>query len=168
MSPQELPPVEGRPQAQAVRLLRERGQSVATAESLTAGLISASLAEVPGASAVLRGGVVSYAAEVKEALLGVDPELIAARGTVDPDVARAMARGARRACAADWGVSATGAAGPEPHDGKPVGTVYLGIAGPGEAETVLELHLTGDRERIRTESARRALETLVEQLSRGR
>ena len=77
MSPQELPPVEGRPQAQAVRLLRERGQSVATAESLTAGLISASLAEVPGASAVLRGGVVSYAAEVKEALLGVDPEVIA-------------------------------------------------------------------------------------------
>ncbi|SIN01979.1 CinA domain-containing protein [Mycobacteroides abscessus subsp. abscessus] len=79
-----------------MRLLRERGQSVATAESLTAGLISASLAEVPGASAVLRGGVVSYAAEVKEALLGVDPELIASRGTVDPDVARAMAPGLRR------------------------------------------------------------------------
>lgn len=168
MSPHAGQPGLDRPQEQAVRLLRERGQSVATAESLTAGLISASLAEVPGASAVLRGGVVSYAAEVKERLLGVDPELIAARGTVDPDVAREMARGARRACAADWGVSATGAAGPEPHDGKPVGTVYLGIAGPEETAEVVELHLTGGRQRIRTESARRAMETLVEHLSRGR
>ena len=81
MSPHAGQPGPGRTQEQAVRLLRERGQSVATAESLTAGLISASLAEVPGASAVLRGGVVSYAAEVKEALLGVDPELIIGAGT---------------------------------------------------------------------------------------
>src|SRR5690606_38792196 len=87
-------------------------------------MIAARLAEVPGASAVLRGGVVSYSSEVKASLLGVAAQLLEAHGSVDPEVARQMAVGAQRACGAGAAVSATGVAGTEPHDGKAVGTVY--------------------------------------------
>lgn len=148
--------------ADVVSVLGAAGQTLATAESLTAGLVGAALGAVPGASAVYRGGVISYALEVKSALLGVDPDLLARCGAVDPEVARQMADGARRACAADWAVSTTGVAGPEPHGGQPVGTVWIGVAGPDGA-LARELGLSGDRRQIRRASAEAALEMLLEE-----
>jgi nicotinamide-nucleotide amidase len=122
------------PQPAARALVEEavrRALTVATAESLTGGALAAAVVDVPGASACFEGAVVSYSNRVKTEVLGVPARLLAERGSVDPDVAVAMAEGARRRLGTDWAVSTTGAAGPEPHDGKPVGTVYLGVAGPG-------------------------------------
>lgn len=147
----------------AVARLAAAGESVATAESLTAGLLAAAICDVPGASAVFPGGVVSYAGAVKAGLLGVDEGLLAARGSVDPDVARAMAEGARAACGAVHGISTTGVAGPSAHDGKPVGRVYLGLAGPGGSRSV-ELDLAGDRAAIRARTVELALGLLLEEL----
>ena len=102
--------------------------TVATAESLTGGALAAAVVDVPGASACFEGAVVSYSNRVKTEVLGVPARLLAERGSVDPDVAVAMAEGVRRRLGTDWAVSTTGAAGPGPHDGKPVGTVYLGAS----------------------------------------
>lgn len=143
-----------------VRSALALGRTVATAESLTAGLVAAAIADVPGASAVLRGGVVAYHNEVKEGLLGVDPVLLAGAGSVDAEVARQMAEGARTACGADLGVSTTGVAGPDPHDGKPVGTVFVGWASAASSGA-RELALDGDRPAIRTASRDAALECLA-------
>ncbi|MDP9883542.1 nicotinamide-nucleotide amidase [Sinomonas atrocyanea] len=140
-----------------------RGATAATAESLTAGLVAASLADVPGASGMLRGGVVSYASEVKAGVLGVSPELLARAGSVDAEVARQMADGARRVCGADYGVATTGAAGPEPHDGKPVGTVFVGVSGPG-GSAVRAYTFDGDRAAIRRAATEAALAVLLEAL----
>ncbi|MDM7892503.1 CinA family protein [Curtobacterium caseinilyticum] len=139
--------------ARLVADLTARGETVAVAESLTGGLVVATLVGVPGASAVVRGGVVAYATPVKASVLGVDADLLATRGAVDPEVARQMASGVRAALAVDgelatWGISTTGVAGPDPQDGKPVGTVFVGIAS-GERVEAVELHLEGDREAIR-------------------
>nr|WP_058725150.1 nicotinamide-nucleotide amidohydrolase family protein [Curtobacterium luteum] len=133
--------------------LTARGETVAVAESLTGGLVVATLVGVPGASAVVRGGVVAYATPVKASVLGVDAELLAERGAVDPEVARQMAAGVRSALSVDgeaatWGISTTGVAGPDPQDGKPVGTVFVGIAS-ADGATAWELHLDGDRDAIR-------------------
>jgi nicotinamide-nucleotide amidase len=116
--------------AELVFALSERGQTVAIAESLTGGMLCSALVEVPGASAVVRGGVVSYATELKHRLLGVDAALLAANGPVDPDVAAQMAHGVRERLGADWGVSTTGVAGPDPQGGTAPGTVYIAVAGP--------------------------------------
>lgn len=105
--------------------------TVATAESLTGGLLAALLTEVPGASAVVRGGVVVYATELKATLAGVDAGLLAERGPVDPDVAVALADGARAACGASIGVGLTGVAGPDPQHGMAVGTVFVAVTGDG-------------------------------------
>ena len=116
--------------ARVVALAREAGVSVGTAESLTGGLVAAALTSVPGSSACVRGGVVSYACDVKRDALGVDAGLLESRGAVDADVACQMAQGARERLGADVAVAVTGIAGPggaEP--GKPVGTVWLGLAG---------------------------------------
>ncbi|MDK8172707.1 nicotinamide-nucleotide amidohydrolase family protein [Curtobacterium citreum] len=136
-----------------VAALTARGETVAVAESLTGGLVVATLVGVPGASAVVRGGVVAYATPVKHTVLGVSADLLAEHGAVDPEVARQMASGVRTALAVDgvpatWGISTTGVAGPDPQDGKPVGTVFVGIASATGAEAY-ELHLEGDREAIR-------------------
>jgi len=104
-----------------VHALADAGLTVATGESLTAGLLAARLADVPGASAVLHGGVVAYQNAVKTGLLGVPEDLLTRVGAVDADVARRMALGARAALGADVGVATTGVAGPEPHQGRPVG-----------------------------------------------
>ena len=141
-----------------------RGVTAATAESLTAGLVAATLADVPGASAMLRGGVVSYASEVKAQLLEVSRELLAEAGSVDAEVARQMAQGARKACGADYGVSTTGVAGPDPLDGKPVGTVFVAVAGPERTE-VRECHFSGSRADIRGAARDAALETLFTALA---
>ena len=139
--------------------LTVRGQSIATAESLTAGLLAATLAGVPGASLVLRGGLITYVEDTKIALAGVAPQLLQAVGPVAEPTARALAVGARQRCAATWGVGLTGVAGPEPHGGHPVGTVFVGIAGPVDTE-VLPLALTGSRWEIRLAAVRNALACL--------
>lgn len=110
--------------------LRNNHQTISFCESLTAGLASATLASVPGASDVLRGGIITYATELKIALAGVDETVIEQHGVVSAAVAREMARGCRKACATDWAVSLTGVAGPDPQDGHPVGEVWIGLSGP--------------------------------------
>lgn len=111
--------------------LARRGWTVATAESLTAGLLTAVLTEVPGASEVLRGGIVCYATDLKASLVGVDADLLARVGPVDPAVAAALARGARERCGARIGVGLTGVAGPEPQGGHAPGTAYVARCGVG-------------------------------------
>lgn len=166
VEPAELADAETLPAA-VVQLLIRHGLTVATAESLTAGLLAATLAEVSGASGTLQGGVVAYQNHVKERQLGVDPGLLARAGAVDAEVARQMAEGARRVTGADVGISTTGVAGPEAHQGKPVGTVYVGLAGlPGHAEPeAVLLHLDGGREAIRRTTVRRALQMVRARLT---
>jgi nicotinamide-nucleotide amidase len=139
-----------------------RKQSVATAESLTAGLLAATLAGVPGASEVLRGGLVTYTEHTKIVLAGVAPEILEEVGPVAAPTARALAVGARQRCEATWGVGLTGVAGPEPHGGHAVGTVFIGLAGPGEtgAIEVVELHLSGTRWDIRLAAVRESISRL--------
>jgi nicotinamide-nucleotide amidase len=142
--------------------LTVRRQSVATAESLTAGLLAATLAGVPGASEVLRGGLITYTEYTKVALAGVAPEILDEVGPVAGPTARALAVGARQRCDATWGVGLTGVAGPESHGGHAVGTVFMGLAGPGEsgAIEVVELHLTGTRWEIRASAVRESISRL--------
>jgi nicotinamide-nucleotide amidase len=143
----------------ARRLVAElvaRHQTLATTESLTAGLLAATLAGVPGASAVLLGGLITYTEATKIALAGVDPELLAEFGPVAAATAEAMAAGARHRCGTTWGVGLTGVAGPEPHGGHPVGTVFLGIAGP-DGCAASSLHLDGGRWDIRLGSVQAAI-----------
>lgn len=147
-----------------VNLARGQGLTLATAESLTAGMVAAALATVPGASAVLRGGVVSYHREVKESLLGVDPDLLSRVGAVDPEVARQMADGARRACGAGVGISTTGVAGPETHDGKEVGAVVVAVAAL-QGGLVREHYFAGDRAEIRQAACDAALQALKDVLT---
>ena len=139
-----------------------RKQSVATAESLTAGLLAATLAGVPGASEVLRGGLVTYTEHTKIVLAGVAPEILEEVGPVAAPTARALAVGARQRCEATWGVGLTGVAGPEPHGGHAVGAVFIGLAGPGEtgAIEVVELHLSGTRWDIRLSAVRESISRL--------
>ena len=138
-----------------VDALRRRGLTVAFCESLTAGLAAATLADTPGASAVLRGGLITYATDLKYSLAGV-PE---GADPVDGDTAVAMARGARERCGADWGVALTGVAGPDPQDGHAVGEVWLGFAGPGGIDKQ-RLQLSGDRREIREQAVNAALDGL--------
>jgi nicotinamide-nucleotide amidase len=149
--------------AAAVHRLVERHETLATAESLTGGLVAATIVEIPGVSAVYRGGLVVYATDLKHELAGVPAALLAERGPVDPDVAVALAAGARERCGADWGLATTGVAGPDPQDGKPVGLVYVAVSGPfGPA--VRELKLAGNRAVIRTESVTGVLCLLSDRL----
>lgn len=148
--------------------LAELGWTLAVAESLTGGLVAASLVSVPGASAQLRGAVVAYATDLKHSLLGVDADLLEMHGPVHPEVARQMADGARRVLGcdgeqADVGISTTGVAGPESPDGQPVGTVYIGVSTP-LGTRVESLHLDGDRDRIRTAAAEHALRLALDAL----
>ncbi|MET0954234.1 MAG: CinA family protein [Aeromicrobium sp.] len=147
----------------AVMALRAAGATVATAESLTGGLVCAALVSVSGASDVVRGGVVAYAPELKTTLLGVDAGLVAERGTVDADVAAAMAVGVRDRLGATYGLATTGVAGPDPSEGKPPGTVHVAIAGPEGVETAL-LAMAGSRDDIRTGTVAALLSMLVARL----
>ncbi|XRQ03520.1 CinA family nicotinamide mononucleotide deamidase-related protein [Actinomadura welshii] len=118
------------------RLLAQRSETVAAAESLTGGLIGAELTRAPGASATFAGGMVTYATETKRRVLGVPADLLDAHGAVHPDVAAAMAAGVRDALSATYGLAVTGVAGPDAQDGRPVGTIYIGVAGPGDSRIV--------------------------------
>ncbi|MGJ9401798.1 CinA family protein [Arthrobacter sp. KK5.5] len=156
------PAAAGLPMArEVVEAAVGRSVTVATAESLTAGLVSAALADIAGSSAVLRGGVVAYHNDVKSGLLGVDPDLLERVGSVDGEVAARMAVGARSACGADFAVSTTGVAGPAAHDGKDVGTVFIGYAGP-DGTGFEAFRFEGDRQRIRVQSRDAALRKLRE------
>ena len=146
--------------AAVLDLLRERAETVATAESLTGGLVCATLVDAPGASAIVRGAVVAYTADVKSQILGVDDAQIASNGTIDAEVARQMATGIRLRLGATWGVATTGNAGPESSEGKPVGTVFIAVAGP-RTSAVRELSLSGDRTAIRRSTTAAALSLLL-------
>jgi nicotinamide-nucleotide amidase len=155
--------VTSTPAADLVACLTAAGQTVAVAESLTGGLVTAALTEVAGASVVLRGGVVAYATDLKAQLLGVDRVLLAGAGAVDADVAEQMAEGVRSLMGATYGLATTGVAGPEPADGKEVGTVYVAVAGPGSSR-VKALRLYGDRRCIRAQSVLAVLSLLAEEI----
>lgn len=145
--------------AEALTLLGAVGASLATAESLTGGRLAAAVTSVPGASASYLGGFVTYATELKEALLGVPPELVEQYGVVSAECAGAMAVGCRSATGATYAVATTGVAGPDEQEGKAVGTVFVGLSGP-EGETVLAMELIGDRPRIQDRACREALSAL--------
>lgn len=141
------------------RLLRECTATLATAESLTGGLLGAALTSVPGSSATYRGGVVAYASELKHALLDVPGEVLARYGAVDVRTAAAMARGVRDRCGTTYGLATTGVAGPERQDGHLPGTAYVAVDGPGHGE-VVTLRLAGDRDTVRDQVVARALDLL--------
>lgn len=145
----------------ALAALRTRGLTLATAESLTGGLVAAALTAVAGSSDVYRGGVVCYATDLKATLAGVPADVLDAHGPVAPETAAALARGVARACGADVGLATTGVAGPSPQDGHPVGEVYVAAALPGQEPEVRRLHLTGDREAIRGASVEAVLDLLL-------
>ncbi|NLV77969.1 MAG: nicotinamide-nucleotide amidohydrolase family protein [Rhodococcus sp.] len=149
-----------------VAVLTDRGETVATAESLTAGLLSATVAGVPGASAVLRGGLVVYATDLKATLAGVDARQLTEDGPVAESTAAALAEGARDRCSATWGVGLTGVAGPDPQDGHPPGTLFVGIAGPGGTSVVCPA-VAGDRWQIRLGAVEAAVSGLLAHLSIG-
>jgi nicotinamide-nucleotide amidase len=149
---------------QTVRKALDLGRTVATAESLTAGMVSAVLADTAGASGMLQGGVVAYQNSVKVDVLGVPADLLEAAGSVDGAVAAAMAAGVRTALGADVGVATTGVAGPEEHDGKAVGTVFIGVA-TADGASYAEYGFTGNRAEIRGQACGAALEGLIAALS---
>lgn len=138
--------------------LLDRGETVCCAESLTGGGLADLLSGTPGASATFRGGVVSYATEVKRSVLGVT-----AAQVVSADCAGQMATGVRRVVGADWALSTTGVAGPTPQEGRPVGTVYVGLAGPAGV-VVHRLRLAGERDAIRAGTCAAALRELLDAL----
>lgn len=133
--------------ASIIELAKRAGVTLGTAESLTGGMLCEALVAVPGASAVVRGGIVAYDAEVKISALGVSPLLLEREGPVAHSVASAMARGARKALGADVAVATTGVAGPEPHGGKEPGTVVIAVVGPGR-DRVTTVHIDGNRDDV--------------------
>jgi nicotinamide-nucleotide amidase len=146
---------------EVVRRLAARGETLAVAESLTGGLLAATIVDVPGASAVFRGGLVVYATDLKASLAGVPGTLLAERGPVDPDVALALAAGARGRCSADWGLGTTGVAGPEPQDRVAVGTVFVACDGPDGLARVQALRLGSDRSAVRRATVEAALDLIA-------
>ena len=140
-------------------LLRARGATLATAESLTGGGVAAAFTSVPGSSETFVGGVVAYATALKISLLGVPAEVVERHGVVSAECARAMAEGARRLTGATYAVSTTGVAGPGPQDGIPAGTVHVGVAGPGSL-TAVALELVGDRDAVRERTCQEVVSVL--------
>ncbi len=160
-------PLDAVPEAaELVATLTRVGGTVATAESLTAGLLAATIAGVPGASVVLRGGVIVYATDLKHRLAGVSEDTLATDGPVAAGTAEQLAVGARTVCGADWGIGLTGVAGPDPQNGCPVGTVFLGLSGP-EGTEVVRLQLAGDRWTIRMSAVRTAVAELLRRVGGG-
>ncbi len=148
-----------------IAALLGRRWTLATAESLTGGGLGMALTCVPGASAVYRGGLITYATDLKASLAGVSAVTLERDGPVAPTTAAELATGAARRCAADWGLAVTGVAGPDPQDGHPVGQVFVGLVGPQRGTTVRELSLRGTRAEIREGTVRSALTALLEALT---
>ena len=144
------------------------GITVGFAESLTGGLISSSVVAIPGASAVLKGSIVSYTNEVKENVLGVSPDIISAHTEVSAECAKAMAEGAKSVLGVDLAVSVTGIAGPTGElPGKPVGTVYMGYCFR-DISGALRLNFEGDRDTIRTCTVLEALNQAISLIKEGK
>ncbi|NNC13357.1 nicotinamide-nucleotide amidohydrolase family protein [Planctomonas sp. JC2975] len=146
--------------------LTAQGRTLAVAESLTGGALTAELTRPAGASAVVLGGAVVYATELKHTIVGVDAALLSAHGPVHPEVARQLARGVRTALAvagraADIGIATTGVAGPDGQGGHEPGTVFVGISW-GETEQSIELTLCGDRAEIRAQTVAIAVRSLAD------
>ncbi|AQP46720.1 hypothetical protein BW730_03435 [Tessaracoccus aquimaris] len=149
-----------------IKKMTGRSITLSTCESLTGGGIGAALTAVPGASAVFRGALVTYARELKASLAGVDEELIANEGVVNELTALQMALGAQSACDSDWAVSTTGVAGPTETDGAKVGTVWFAVVGPrvgmSDWPQYTELkQFEGDREQIRSAAIDYSMEMLL-------
>lgn len=159
---------EGPPSAEVVvaalhAALVSRSATIASAESLTGGALGGLLSSAPGASDSYLGGVVSYATALKKQLLGVTDRTVAEDGVVSARCAAQMATGVRSLVGADYAVSTTGVAGPDGQEGKPVGLVFVGVAGPQGVST-RELHLSGDRSEIRKRTCREAVVTVLEMI----
>ena len=172
-SPESAGPAAGQVDAAAelIAELTARRLTIAVAESLTGGLLVAELVRIPGASAVLRGGVVAYDTSLKRSLLHVDSSVLNVHGPVHADVAKQMAVGVRALLAvnevrADIGVSTTGVAGPGSADGHPAGTVFIGLS-KGTASWAVSLHLGGNRAEIRAEAVRQAIDAVRALIGHG-
>lgn len=150
--------------AKALGLLEAREWKLALAESLTGGLLTDAFVQVPGASKALRGSVVAYATDVKHSVLGVEEDLLAQVGPVNPEVALAMAVGAANQLVADVALATTGVAGPDEQDGNPVGTVFIALVTPIGSD-VRALQLSGDRASIRNQAVEEAVSMLEEFLT---
>ncbi|MDY4063908.1 MAG: nicotinamide-nucleotide amidohydrolase family protein [Candidatus Limiplasma sp.] len=150
---------------QVVRQFTEKGMTLGTAESLTAGLIAATVADVSGASAVLMGGVVSYDPRVKHEVLGVSQEVIDTVGVVSEACALQMADGARKLLKVDVALSATGVAGPTGGTAEnPVGTVWLGVS-TAEGTIARRFQFDGDRQSVRRQTVETALRLALDVLA---
>jgi nicotinamide-nucleotide amidase len=145
--------------AEIVAVLTDRNETVATAESLTAGLVTATLTSIPGSSAVVVGGLVVYKLALKATLAGVDGRALHEHGAVHPLIAEELAKGAAERCGATWGLGLTGVAGPGPQDGVAPGTVHIGLAGPGTTK-VSSIQVAGDRHAVRSAAVGAALDLL--------
>ncbi len=156
-----------------LHLLRESGATIGTAESITGGLVSTTLTDIPGSSEVFIGAVVSYATQTKEELLGVDADLLERQGAVAAEVAEQMAAGVRRLLSCHYSLATTGVAGPDPAPGGsqraevPAGEVYIAVAGP-HGGMVEQLHVTGSRAEIRQEVVHAGLALVARQIRRDR
>ena len=144
--------------------LSHQNLSIATAESLTAGMLSSAIADVPGASAVFHGGVVAYNNNIKHRLLGVSADTLAARGAVDSETAKQMAQGARQRFQSDLGISTTGVAGPEPSEGKAVGLTFIALA-TAENTAVRLLRFDGNRDHNRRATVAACVQLMAEWLA---
>jgi nicotinamide-nucleotide amidase len=149
--------------AEILRLLTASSMTVATAESLTGGLVAGALTDIPGSSAAFRGGVVAYAPELKAEILGVDSRMLAQHGPVYAPVAAAMAEGVRKLLGATVGVATTGVAGPAPADGWPAGTVHIAVS-LADDTVVRTMALTGNRDEVRRLTVERTLGLLLGRL----
>lgn len=147
-------------EARVLEALVARRHTLATAESLTGGMLASRLTDVPGASRGFVGGVVSYATRVKVSVLGVPPGVVEEHGVVSRECAEAMARGVRERLDATWGLATTGVAGPDEQEGRPVGTVWVAVAGPTAVDSTL-LSLAGDRTTIRDAACTGALSLIM-------
>jgi nicotinamide-nucleotide amidase len=145
--------------AEVVDALRARGETVSTAESLTAGALSSAIVTIAGASDVFVGGITAYRDEIKISHLNVDPATLEEHTSVSEEVAVAMARGAIKSFGTTWGIGTTGVAGPNPLDGHPVGAVWVAIQGP--ICQSFELSLSGERESVRNAATASAIATFA-------
>lgn len=150
--------------AEVVRRLTKRRSGLAVAESLTGGLLCAALVSVPGASVVVRGGVVAYSASAKVDVLGVPADVVEQHGTVAAETALAMAAAARARFATSWGVATTGVAGPDPVEGQPVGLAHVAASGPAGSQARV-VRTPGDRAAVRAGTVEAALRLLLESLA---
>ena len=145
--------------SEIIDALRQRNETLSTAESLTAGALSSAIVRVAGASDVFLGGITAYSDEVKISHLFVDPQLIAKHTSISQEVAIAMAQGAMRSFGTTWAIATTGVAGPNPVGSHPVGTVWVAIEGP--VSECIELSLSGERETIRNAVTASAIATFA-------